>query len=241
MTVAWASGFHALELSRELASASLSTFSGISASAIFTRYSSTTDASSSPSSCGSSRAGDAGCTRAAASRRPTRRPPGSAGAPASGRGAALELEPRARLVFADVDRLQEPHLLLESEVGRVASTCRRAPGSEIERTKAAMRPSSPRSSRIVSTTARYSRSEPRGSGRRRSRRPAAPRRRRPDAPGNRSRRRPRRRGEGAVQSDRAAPTREPDAVGHLGDGADLAYSSSCLGTSSTRPRRRRRR
>jgi hypothetical protein len=33
-----------------------------------------------------------------------------------------------------------------------------APGSEIERTKAAMRPSSPRSSRISSTTARYSRS-----------------------------------------------------------------------------------
>ena len=36
-----------------------------------------------------------------------------------------------------------------------------APGSEIERTKAAMRPSSPRSSRISSTTARYSRSSSR--------------------------------------------------------------------------------
>ena len=71
---------------------------------------------------------------------------------------ALELESQLE-ARAHVDGLEELHLLLEGQVGRVADVSASAPGSEIERTKAAMRPSSPRSSRISSTTARYSRFE----------------------------------------------------------------------------------
>ena len=87
-----------------------------------------------------------------------------------------------------------------------------------------MRPSSPRSSRIVST-ARYSRSSSRigpstvsSSGRSSTsttRRPWESVEAAPATPQ-------------AVQSDRAAPT-QPDAVGHLGDGADLRVLVVVLG------------
>ena len=103
-----------------------------------------------------------------------------------------------------------------------------APGSTIERTKAAMRPSSPRSSRISSTTARYSRSSSRM---------------RPSTVsssgalldideqaalavgGCRAR-------NGAVQAlegDRASTAGEPDAVGDLGDGSDACVLVVVLG------------
>jgi hypothetical protein len=72
-------------------------------------------------------------------------------------GEALALEADRQLEpLADVERLEQLDLLGEAEVGRVARGVRERAGSVIERTNAEMRPSSPRSSRISSTTARYS-------------------------------------------------------------------------------------
>ena len=94
-----------------------------------------------------------------------------------------------------------------------------APGSLIERTKAEMRPSSPRSSRISSTVARYSRSSSRvrGIG-------VVAVRSLLDLDAQHSLRV----GLGgaddaavqAAQRDRAATARQPHPVGHLGDRAD---------------------
>ena len=108
-----------------------------------------------------------------------------------------------------------------------------APGSEIERTKAAMRPSSPRSSRISSTVARYSRSSSRML-------PSA------DSPSGRSSTSTKRRPCASLVAAPATPRWRPfSATARPPPGSRMrsvtsatvptfAYSSSCLGTSSTR-------
>ena len=103
-----------------------------------------------------------------------------------------------------------------------------APGSVIERTKAAMRPSSPRSSRISSTTARYSRSSSRMLPSADSR-PAAPRPRRRGVLARRSSRRRRRRGAGRSSATARPPPGSRIAIGHLGDRADLRVLVLVLG------------
>ena len=103
-----------------------------------------------------------------------------------------------------------------------------APGSLIERTKAAMRPSSPRSSRISSTTARYSRSSSRmppsavsASGCSSTSTKRRPCESEPAAPAIAAVQ--------ALESDGATSAREADAVRHLGDGADLRVLVVVLG------------
>ena len=95
------------------------TASGMPASAIFARYSSTTEPSSSPSSLRIESICGAGGTRAAASGRRTRRRRGCGGAPAARPGARAGGEgelSRSRTSSG----LEQLDLLLEREVGRVA-------------------------------------------------------------------------------------------------------------------------
>ena len=103
-----------------------------------------------------------------------------------------------------------------------------APGSEIERTNAAMRPSSPRSSRISSTTARYSVSSVADvlAGRRLVR--ALVGLDEETAPGV-GLGCARDRAVEAVQRHGGVAAGQPHPVGHLGDGADLGVLAVVLG------------
>ena len=112
--------------------------------------------------CGSTPSACAGSTRAAASARPTRRRRGCAGAPAARRAARAGVARRARAARRRRRVSSSSTRCSKVEVGRVAAhVSASAPGSVIERRNSAMRSSAPRSSRISSTTARYSRSSSR--------------------------------------------------------------------------------
>ena len=138
-------------------------------------------------------------------------------------GEPLSLELQRQLQpLDDVERFEQLELLVEVQVRASSRPCRPArPASVIDRTNARIRPSSPRSSRISSTTARYSRSSSRvsvGAGalvgtRLRRRRAARRRRRRWRAPGI---------ARWSAVSDTARPRpASAHALGHFGDDADV--------------------
>ncbi len=137
--------------------ASFSTSSGMPASAIFLRYSSTTF--SSPSSPSSLRIALI-CSRSRNSRWRFSMPSLTSVRifSFSSRSASTSLDQREHDLQAllDVDRLEHLHLLLEREVGRVAAGVGDRAGVEIPRRNSAT-PGTPRASTMFSMTARYSR------------------------------------------------------------------------------------
>ena len=142
-------------------SACSSTFSGISASAIFVRYSSTTEASSSPSSLRI----ESSWRRRMYSRCCFSTPDSTSSwirwrtcmSARRSRWSSSASSSRSRTSTVSRSRT----FCSKVRSGEYPDVSASAPGSEMERTNAAMRPSSPRSSRIASTTARYSRSSSR--------------------------------------------------------------------------------
>ena len=214
-------------------SACSKTFSGMSASASFCRYSSTTDASSSPSSLRM----DSSCLRRMYSRCCFSTPDSTSSwmrrrtcisASRSRWSSSASIEP-----LADVHGLEELNLLLEGEVGRVpggvgerAGLADRADeGGDAARRRRAAR-GSPRRRRGTRPRAR-------AAGRRNPCRRGAPRRRRRVGRQGRWPRRPRRRGAGRT----AQPHARRRAAGCDRSPArpcpTFAYSSSCLGTRNT--------
>ena len=152
---------HALEAA-ELLLGLLATASGMPASAIFVRYSSTTEPASSPSS----RRIDSICLRRKYSRCCFSAPDSTSSRMRLADlqlGQPLALEAQRQLeALGDVERLQQLDLLLEGEVGRVARRVGERAGLGDRAQERGRRGSSaPRSSRISSTTARYSRSSSR--------------------------------------------------------------------------------
>ena len=93
--------------------------------------------------------------------RPPRRRRGCAGAPAARRAARAGAAGRARSRSTTSTVSSSSIFCSKVSSGAYPAVSASAPVSRIERTNAAMRPSSPRSSRISSTTARYSRSSSR--------------------------------------------------------------------------------